>query len=85
MMVRKKWICSWEILPNNRREAIIGCVAELYLRKFASTSGTDKTFGLRDNNGKLYIGDKDTKIKESSTTVVDKEYDYGSLCGNNSR
>ena len=28
-------------------------IAEKYLRKFASTSGTDKTFGLRDKDGKF--------------------------------
>ena len=36
--------------------AVIGDIAEQYLQKFASTSGTDKTFGLRDKDGKFYIG-----------------------------
>ena len=34
----------------------ISDIAEQYLRKFASASGTDKT--LRDNDGKFYIGSK---------------------------
>ena len=42
-------------------KAVIGNIAELYLRKFASTSGTDKTFGLRDKGGKFYIGTKEAK------------------------
>ena len=38
------------------RKAVLGNIAEQYLRKFASTSGTDETFGLRDKDGKFYIG-----------------------------
>ena len=38
--------------------------AEQCLRKFASVSGSDKTFGLRDKDGKFYIGNKERKIKE---------------------
>ena len=52
----------------------IGDIAEQYLRKFASASGTDKTFGLRDKDGKFYIGNEDAKIKENNIIVVDKEY-----------
>ena len=44
-------------------DALIGDVTEQYLRKFASVSGADKTFGLRDKNGRFYIGNKETKIK----------------------
>ena len=44
------------------------------MRKFASTSGTDKTFGLRDKDGKFYIGNKETKIKENNIIVVEKKY-----------
>ena len=47
---------------------------EQYLRKFASASGTDKTFGLRDKDGKFYIGNTEAKIKESNIIVGDKEY-----------
>ena len=44
-------------------DLFIGDITE-YLRKFAFKSGTDKTFGLRDKNGKFYIGNKEAKIKE---------------------
>ena len=46
-------------------DVFIGDIAELYLRKFASASGTDKTFGLRDKDGKFFIGNKEAKIKET--------------------
>ena len=39
-------------------KAVIGNIAEQYLRTFASTSRTDNTFGLRDMDGKFYIGSK---------------------------
>ena len=39
-------------------------IAEQYMRKFATVSGADKTFGLRDKDGKFYIGNKEAKIKE---------------------
>ena len=41
------------------------------MRKFASKSGTDRTFGLRDKDGKFYIGNKEAKIKENNTIVGD--------------
>ena len=50
---------------SEKKDAVIGDIAEQYLRKFASTSGTDKTFGLRDKDGKFYIGNKEAKIKET--------------------
>ena len=37
-------------------------------------SGTDKTFGLRDKDGKFYIGNKEAKIKENNIIVGDKEH-----------
>ena len=49
-------------------------IAQQYLRKLASASGTDKTFGLRDKDGKFYIGNKEAKIKENNIIVVDNEY-----------
>ena len=55
-----------------------GDIAEQYLRKFASVSGTDKIFGLWDKDGKFYIGNKEAKIKENSVIVCNKEY-AGSL------
>ena len=44
------------------------------MRKFASKSGSDKTFGLRDKDGKFYIGNKEAKIKENNIIVGDSEY-----------
>ena len=44
------------------------------MQKFDSTSGTDKTFGLRDKDDKFYIGNKKAKINENNITVGDKEY-----------
>ena len=41
-------------------------IAEQYMRKFASTSGTYKTFGLWDKDGKFYIGSKEAKTKENN-------------------
>ena len=37
-------------------DVIIGDIAEQYLRRFDSMSGADKIFGLRDKDGKFYIG-----------------------------
>ena len=51
-----------------------GDITDPYLRKFATVSGADKTFGLRDKDGKFYIGNKEAKIKENNTIVGDKEY-----------
>ena len=36
-------------------------------------SEADKTFGLRDKDGKFYIGNKEAKIKENNIIVDDKE------------
>ena len=44
------------------------------MRKFATVSGADKTFGLRDKDGKFYIGNKESKIKDSNIIVGDKTY-----------
>ena len=51
-----------------------GDIAEQYLRHFASVFGTDKTYGLRDKDGKFYIGNKSAKIKENNIIVVEKAY-----------
>ena len=44
------------------------------MRTFATVSGIDKTFGLRDKDGKFYIGNKEAKIKENNIIVGNKEY-----------
>ena len=48
---------------EEEEKAVIGDIAEQYLRKFTSKSGTDKRFGLRDMDGKFYIGTKKEKNK----------------------
>ena len=55
-------------------DVCIEYIAEQYLRKFASVSGADKIFGLRDKDGKFYIGNKEAKIKENNIIVDDREY-----------
>ena len=55
-------------------EAVIGDIAEQYLRKFASVSGTDKIFGVRDKDGKFYIGNNEAKVKENNIIVGDRDY-----------
>ena len=64
-------------------DVFIGDIVEQYLRKFAFASGADKTFGLRDKDGKYYIGNKKAKIKENNIIVGDRNtlerLDYGSL------
>ena len=37
-------------------------------------SGAEKTFGLRDMDGKFYIGKKEEKRKENNIIVGNKEY-----------
>ena len=59
---------------EEEEDVFIGDIAEQYLRKFATVSGTDKTFGFRDKDGKFYIGNKDAKIKENNIIVGNKEY-----------
>ena len=44
------------------------------MRKFATVSGADKTFGLRDKAGKFSIENKEAKIKENNISVGYKEY-----------
>ena len=51
-----------------------GAIAEQYLRMLTFKSGTDKTFGLRNMDGKFYIGNKKAKIKENNIIISEKEY-----------
>ena len=44
------------------------------MRKFATVSGTDKTFGLRNKDGRFYIGNKEAEMKKNNIIVGDKEY-----------
>ena len=54
---------------GEEEDVFIGDIAEQYLRKFATVSGADKTFRLRDKDGKFYIGNKEEKIKENNMIV----------------
>ena len=63
---------------GEEEDVFIGDIADQYLRKFASKSGTDKAFGLRDKDGKFYIGNKEAKIKKNKTLVVGEEDYVGS-------
>ena len=44
------------------------------MRSFASVSGADKTFGLRDKDGKFNIGNKEAKVKENNIFAGEREY-----------
>ena len=44
------------------------------MRKFATVSDADKTFGSRDKDGWFYIGNKEAKIKDNNIIVGDKIY-----------
>ena len=59
---------------EEEEDAFIGDNAEQYLRKFATMSGADKTFGLRDKDGYFYIGNKEAKTNENNIIVGNKEY-----------
>ena len=47
---------------EEEEDVFIGDIAEQYLRKFATMSEADKTFGLRDKDGKFYIGNNKAQI-----------------------
>ena len=57
---------------EEEENVFIGDIAEQYLRKFANVSGADKTYGLRDKDGKFYFGNKEAKIKENNIIVGNK-------------
>ena len=59
---------------EEEEDVFIGDIAEQYLRKFATVTGADKTFGLRDKDGKFYIGNKEAKIKDNNIIVGYKTY-----------
>ena len=60
-------ITAYDDDGEEEEDVFIGDIAEQYLRKFSSTSGTDK-------NGKFYIGNKEAKLKENNIIVGDKEH-----------
>ena len=44
------------------------------MRKFATVSGADKTFELRDRDSRFYIRNREAKIKENNIIVGNKEH-----------
>ena len=50
-----------------------GPVATNALRKFLRKGELDQTFGIRDEDGKFYIGDKQVVIEDNNIIVGDKE------------
>ena len=58
-------ITSYDDDGEKEVNVFIGDIAEQYLRKFASVLGANKTFGLRDKDGKFYIGNKEAKIRKT--------------------
>ena len=46
---------------EEEENVFIGDISEQYLRKFATVSGADKTFGLRDKDGKFTLGKRKHK------------------------
>ena len=59
---------------EDEEDVFIEDIDEEYLRKFATVSGANKTFGLRDKDGRFYIGNKEVKIKDNNIIVGIKEY-----------
>ena len=67
-------IAAYDDDDEEGEDVFLGDIAEQCLPKFATMSGADKTFGLRDKDGKFYIGNKEAKIKERNIIVDNKEY-----------
>ena len=52
-------ITAYDDYGEEEEDVFIGDIAEQYMWKFATVSGADKTFGLRDKDGKFYIGNEE--------------------------
>ena len=52
----------------------IGPIAQEYLRKFATKTESDKTYGLYDKSGNFYIGNKPVIIVDDNVVVDGEEY-----------
>ena len=52
----------------------LGTTAVNALKQFLTKEGADKTFGLYDDKGKFYIGNKEAKIKDNNIIVDNEEY-----------
>ena len=55
------FVTAYDDDGEEEEDVVIGDIAEQYLRKFATVSGADKSFGLRDKDGKFYIGNRKQK------------------------
>ena len=67
--------------PQKKTIQTIGEVVAKALRMFTTKNQADKTFGIYDEKGDFYIGDKkveingnDFEVKDNVTGVVDKTY-----------
>ena len=54
-------ITAYDDDGEEEEDVFIEDIAEQYLRKFASVSDADKTFGLRDKDGKITLGTRKQK------------------------
>ena len=68
-------IQAFEKPSEGKDTQYIGDVAEKYLRKFATKSEADTTYGLYDGNGNFYIGNKPAVIIDSNIVLGDEEYE----------
>ena len=69
-------IQAFEKPPEGEEDTqYIGAVAEKYLRKFATKSEADTTFGLYDRNSNFYIRNKPVVIIDNYIVVDDEEYE----------
>ena len=66
------FITAYDDDGEEKEDVFLGDIPEQYLQKDASMSGTDKTFGLRDKDGKFYIENKEAKIKKNNIIVREK-------------
>ena len=53
----------------------IGDIAEKYVRKFATKSEADTTYGIYDRKGNFYIGNKPAVILDNNVIVDDEKYE----------
>lgn len=60
---------------EEENKQFIGPIAEAHLRKFASKSEADRTYGLYDKHGAFYIGNKMVRIKNDNLIVDGEEYE----------
>ena len=56
-------IAAYDDDGEEEEDVFLGDIAEQYLQKFASKSGTDKTFGFRVKDGKFLHWEQGSKNK----------------------